>query len=279
MSVRPMIPVVALGIGAVAAVGVWAHWLEPAWIETTFTKLEWGGLPLRIVFLTDFHAQPGGAARTRRIVRRTNFLAPDLVLLGGDFVEGMDADGRKLAALAPLAGLRASAGVYAVLGNHDSQQDGEETIRRTVERAGIRVLMNEHVSLGDGAMLIGLGDWRAHESEPRPAFADVADDAPSIVLVHNFKSLELPGTRRFDLALAGHTHGGQGCIPFTEVCPFLEDDMKPYARGLYDWPKGGKLYVSRGLGTSGVRARIGARPEIACIDLTASVRSRSTRCT
>lgn len=262
-----MIPAVALTLGTVAAVTAWAHWIEPAWIETTFTRLRWRGPSLRIALLTDLHVKPGGAARTRRIVRRTNVLAPDLVLIGGDFVYGLDADPEKLAALAPLAGLRPRLGSFAVLGNHDSLQSGERSIRHAVERAGVRVLANEHVDLPEGAVLVGLGDYLADESEPRPAFAGVKDHAPAIVLVHSFKSLELPCVRRFDLALAGHTHGGQGCVPFTEICPYLEDDMKPWSRGLYDWPKGGRLYVSRGLGESGIPARIGARPEIACLDL------------
>jgi uncharacterized protein len=277
---RLVIPAVALGLGAVATMGIWARWIEPAWIETTFTKLEWRGPALRIALITDLHARPDGEGRTRRVVRRTNILAPDLVLIGGDFVDGLDADPRKLRALRPLSGLRARLGIYAVLGNHDSVHDGEDTIRRCVEHAGIRVLMNEHVSLPGGAVLVGLGDLRAHETEPRPAFADVPEDAPTIVLAHGPKALELPAVGRFDLALAGHTHGGQGCIPFTHVCPYLEDDMKPWVKGLYDWPKGGRLYVSRGLGTSGYPARIGARPEIACLDLVrASLGSRSNRST
>lgn len=266
-SERLVISAVALGLGTVAAMGVWTRWVEPAWIDTTFTKLEWKGPALRIALLTDLHARPGGASTTRRIVQKTMKVEPDLVLFGGDFVEGLDADPRKLAALSPLAELSAPLGCLAVLGNHDSEQEGEETIRRTIERAGVRVLMNEHVELPGGAVVVGLGDWRADESEPCPAFAGVAEGSPTIVLAHSWKSLELPHVRPFDLALAGHTHGGQGCIPFTHVCPYLEDDMKPYVRGLYDWPKGGRLYVSRGLGTSGYRARIGARPELACIDL------------
>lgn len=274
------------GLGAAAAIGglataagAWAHWVEPAWIETTSTELEWKGPHLRIVLLADLHAAKGSARRTRRIVRRTMALRPDLVLFAGDFVEGMDGDPAKVDALAPLAGLHAPLGVFAVLGNHDSEGEYEDDVARAVERAGIRVLMNERVRLANGVQLVGLGDWRADETEPREGFAGADRDAPTIVLVHNFKSLELPNVRRFDLALAGHTHGGQGCVPFTEKCPFLDDDMKPYVRGLHDWPDGGRLYVSRGLGTSEVRARIGARPEIACIELTASARSRSAGCT
>lgn len=274
----PLLATAAAAIGGATAVGAFAHWVEPAWIETTATELEWRGPPMRIVLLADLHAAPGSARRTRRIVRRTLALEPDLVLFAGDFVEGLDADPRKLAALAPLSALHAPLGVLAVLGNHDSEGDHEARVKARIERARVRVLDNESVTLANGVEVVGLGDWRAHESAPREGFDGVDRHAPTIVLVHNFKSLELPHVRRFDLALAGHTHGGQGCVPFTETCPFLADDMKPYVKGLHDWPGGGRLYVSRGLGTSQVRARIGARTEIACIDLTASDRSRSTRC-
>ena len=228
---------------------------------------------MRIVLLADLHAAPGDGSRTKRIVRRTLALEPDLVLFAGDFVDGLDADRRKLDALAPLARLRAPLGVLAVLGNHDSEGPHEDAVKACVERAGVRVLANESVTLPNGVQLVGLGDHRAGETEPREGFAGVATDAPTLVLVHSFKSLELPHVRRFDLAFAGHTHGGQGCVPFTEACPFLEDDMKPYVKGLHAWPGGGRLYVSRGLGTSEVRARIGARPEIACITLSSRPRS------
>src|SRR5687768_11264617 len=97
-SLKPVIPAVALGLGGVA---IWARWIEPAWIETTFTELEWNGPRLRIVFLSDLHARPNGHGRTRRVVRRANVVHPDVVLIGGDFIEGLDPDPRKLAALEP----------------------------------------------------------------------------------------------------------------------------------------------------------------------------------
>lgn len=258
-----------------AMVGAWAHWVEPAWIETTSIELDWSGPPLRVVLLADLHAEPHSARRTARIVRRTRALSPDLVLFAGDFVSGLRAPPSILRSLAPLARLRAPLGVFAVLGNHDSEPEYEDAVARAVARAGVRILDNENVRLPGGAALVGLGSHRAGEDDPARAFSGVSEGTPAIVLVHNFRSLELPGASRFDLALAGHTHGGQGCVPFTEICPFLEDDMKPFTRGLYDWPRGGRLYVSRGLGTSGVAARIGARPEIASITLRRS--SRSTR--
>ncbi len=227
---------------------------------------------MRVALLTDLHAGARDRDRIRRIVRRTRRLAADVVLLGGDFVDGLDADRRKLDALAPLAELDAPLGVFAVLGNHDSDRhEGDPArggpIRVCVEDTGIRILPNEHVRLANGATLVGLGSWRAGESDPAHAFADVDRSSPTLVLAHNFQSLRSPAVPRFDLALVGHTHAGQICVPFTEICPFLEEDMKPYRYGLYDWPSGGKLYVSSGLGTSSVEARLGARPEIALLDL------------
>lgn len=261
----------ALGAAALA-LGAWAHLVEPRWIAVPSTRVPWRGPALRVALLTDLHAGPRDRSWIGRIVRRTRRLAPDLVLLGGDFVDGVDADPRKLDALAPLRGLEAPLGVFAVLGNHDSQtSEGDPgragPIRRCVESAGIRILQNEHVRLPNGAILVGLGSWRADESDPARAFARVDFSAPALVLAHNFQSLRSAKVPRFDLALVGHTHAGQICVPFTEVCPFLEDDMKPYRYGLYDWPSGGKLYVSSGLGTSSVRARLGARPEIALLEL------------
>jgi len=258
--------------GAAVAIGAWARFVEPRWIAVTTTRVPWRGPALRVALLTDIHARAGDRGRIRRIVRRTNALDADLVLIGGDFVDGLDADPPKLDALAPLASLACRLGVFAVLGNHDSDPSAGEAgreapIRRCVENAGIRILQNEHVELGDGVVLVGLGSWRAGESESAQAFASVVRDAPTLVLMHSFQSLRTPSVPRFDFALAGHTHAGQACIPFTEICPFLEGDMKPYRYGLYDWPSGGKLYVSAGLGTSSVPARIGARPEIALIEL------------
>ncbi len=267
----------ALG-GAAVALGAWAHLVEPRWLAVTKVTVPWRGPPLRIALLTDLHAGIHDRGRVRRIVHRTRMIEPELVLIGGDFVDGVDADPRKLAALEELEGLRAPQGVFAVLGNHDSDtSDGDpgrvSPIRSAVEHAGIRILANEHVTIAGAANLVGLGSWRAGESDPAQAFTALDPDMPTLVLAHNFQSLRSPPLaqgRRFDLAMVGHTHAGQVCVPFTEVCPFLEEDMHPYRYGLYDWPTGGKLYVSAGLGTSGVRARLGARPEIALLELGAA---------
>jgi uncharacterized protein len=291
---RPARRALTLAAGAQAsalAVGVYGRFVEPAWIETARTRVPWHGPRLRVVLLTDFHVRPSDSRRMRRIVRRANRLRGDVVLLGGDYVDGQDADGGKLEALAPLAQLRSRLGTFAVLGNHDSEPahddmahgdegrgagadaraagtaEQEPAIVAALRRANVRVLENQRLLVDDGVQLIGLASFRAGKTDARTAFAGADPALPTLLLAHNWRSLEEPGVGRFDLALAGHTHGGQGCIPLVEVCPFLEEDMPPYRAGLYEWPGGGRLYVSRGLGTSGIEARLAARPEITVIDL------------
>ncbi|MDB4941252.1 MAG: Phosphoesterase [Labilithrix sp.] len=252
--------------------GVWAHFIEPRWIARTSVPLVWRGPPLRIVLLSDIHARGGDGDRIEGIVARAATEDPDLVLIAGDFVDGLDAAPDKLLALAPLVRLRARLGVFAVLGNHDSDSGVGDPARREAVVARlielhVPLLENIHLRLPNGVVVAGLGSYRAGQSDPDEAFAGKNDDAPTIVVVHNFQSLRLPDVKPFDLALAGHTHAGQICVPFTSVCPFLADDMKPYRHGLYRWPAGGQLYVTSGLGTSDIRARLGARPEIVVLDL------------
>ena len=124
------------GLLAVALVGLFSaaygFFIEPAlrlrvrrW---QLKRADWTAAPLRIAVLADLHVgEPHvGLDRIRQVVRRTNALSPDLVLLLGDFAAGhkMVSQPVKIADLAPvLAGLQAQHGVFAVLGNHDWWDD------------------------------------------------------------------------------------------------------------------------------------------------------------
>jgi predicted MPP superfamily phosphohydrolase len=160
--------------------------------------------------------------------------------------------------------------VFGVLGNHDEDlSEGDpnraEPIARTVQNANIRVLENEHAMLANGVAVMGVGSRRAGDVDATKASRGLDRTTPTILVAHEpIAAARIAG---FDLALAGHTHGGQACVPFTGVCPFLEGDMKQYRKGFYRVANGAWLYVSAGLGTSEVHARIGARPEITLIEL------------
>lgn len=83
-------------------------------------------------------------------------------------------------------------------------------------------------------------------------------------LAHDWHALD--EDVRFDLGVVGHTHGGQLCVPFTQVCAGPPRD-RPYVRGRHPFRRGGVLYVNRGIGLSKLPFRVGCRPEITLFEL------------
>jgi uncharacterized protein len=257
---------------ALTLIGIYARYVEPYWFETTHTTIAWHGPRLRVALLSDLHIGRAGPWKTREAVARAMAAKPDVIVLAGDYISGWKLDARKLEIFGELGRLRAPLGVFAALGNHDTEPWGDAVPRRDAITArlaelGITVLRNESRAVGGATLpvtLIGLGDHEALDTDAARAFAGAAG-GPRIVLTHNWRSLRA-GVPRFDVALAGHTHGGQVCVPLVDWCPRGER-FGPYLRGLHPWPAGGQLFVSRGTAESFFRARLAARPEVSVIDL------------
>ncbi|MFI5230037.1 MAG: metallophosphoesterase [Gemmatimonadales bacterium] len=220
--------------------------------------------PLRIAFASDFHAGPTTSARAlERAADALIALEPDLLLLGGDFVSVRAND---IARLAPhIERIRAPLGKLGVLGNHDLRANHPQ-VAAALEQAGVELITNRWVSLAapfDDLTICGLDDSRY--GDPR---ADAAmDDAPGrrIVLMHAPEALRDIGDREFDLALCGHTHGGQVVLPWgTPV--FIPDGKfnHQYYGGDYALAADGtrRLLVSRGVGCSTLPVRLFAAPQV-----------------
>lgn len=243
--------------------------------------------PLRIVALSDLHAmQPWmPVSRIERIVERANALAPDLIVLLGDYVAGMQRFRYDTVPIADwakaLGALRAPLGVYSVLGNHDWWEDAKG-VRAGLENAGIAVLENEAVKLSkDGRRfwLAGLGDqlamrqraggFRGVDDLPATMAQISGDDDPAILLAHE-PDVFVRVPARVTLTLSGHTHGGQVLLPFVgrPVVPSRFGERFAYGHIV----EGGRhLIVSSGLGLSGLPFRFMVPPEIAAITLTAPI--------
>lgn len=277
---------------------------EPFSVTETHYRLTpqgWpAGLRLRLAVIADIHAcEPWmNAGHIRGIVARANALAPDAMLLLGDYVVAHKwISGRVPAGdwAQALAGLKAPLGVHAVLGNHDwwddkiSQRRGHGPVEAHValSAAGIRVYENDAVRLskeGQPFWLAGLGDQYAFlgrgsqvrysrgVDDLQGTLAKVADDAPVVLMAHE-PDIFPRVPPRVALTISGHTHGGQirmfGQIPFTPT-----GRREPYAyghfveRGTERFPKGERnLIVSGGLGCSVLPVRLGMMPEIVVIEL------------
>lgn len=220
---------------------------------------------LRVAFAADFHA---GATTDERLLadacRSLAAFAPDLLLLGGDFVSVRASYIGRLAPL--LSAIHAPLGKLGVLGNHDLRAD-HPTVVRALRDAGVRILDNEAIRLPapfEDVTICGLSDIA--RGNPRPELAIDGATGTRVVLMHSPEALRAIGDRAFDLALCGHTHGGQVALPWggTPIIMSGGDLNRRYARGVFtlDGPPPRRLLVTTGVGCSTAPVRLFAPPEV-----------------
>jgi predicted MPP superfamily phosphohydrolase len=110
--------------------------------------------------------------------------------------------------------------------------------------------------------LVGFDDSFAGAPNVERALGGIPSDAYRLALYHSPAFFDrIAG--ECDLALAGHSHGGQIRLPvFGPV--WLPPETGDYLEGWFE-KRGSRMYVSRGIGTSILAARFLCRPEIAFI--------------
>jgi len=168
---------------------------------------------LKIVFGSDFHLQ----ARTPRLVMRkfadkVNALDADLVLIGGDIVEGGNTpDGKLDYEIAQFQRIKSKYGVFGVLGNHDSFGGDRAAF---FDKAGIRILRDEYVRIDAAIYLAGRLYGRSRRGGPGrksidELLAPIPDDLPIVLADHAPTDLDNLARSRADLQISGHTHNAQ----------------------------------------------------------------------
>jgi predicted MPP superfamily phosphohydrolase len=220
----------------------------------------------RIAQISDLHVGRNiRRAYVERVVERTAALAPDLVALTGDMVDGPVE--RLGPDVAPLSALAADGRAFFVLGNHDCYSGAREWIAY-FRRMGASVLLNEHAVMRKrAATLVVGGVVDPAYRDARPAIS--LDAAPKadfrLLLAHNPKLAPLGARAGFDLQLSGHTHAGQ-FFPWTLAVHLVHS---PHVAGL-SREGGMRVYVSAGTGTWGPPVRLGTSPEITLLRLAAA---------
>jgi predicted MPP superfamily phosphohydrolase len=223
---------------------------------------------LRIVQVSDLHiSHTIGKSYAQDVVRVVNQLAPDVIVLTGDFIDGTVHHLRD--DISPIASLSAPHGVYFITGNHEYYWGAKEWIAH-FQSMGIRVLMNEHVRLsraGDEIVLAGVTDYSTLKmkgvdaTNPMKAIQNVPEDMVKILLAHQPVTYKLAYDAGYDLQLSGHTHGGQ-YFPFNVFIGLFQK----YYKGL-NLHKDMWIYVNRGTGYWGPPLRLGVPAEITLIKL------------
>lgn len=224
-----------------------------------------------IALLSDIHI--GNRTMTpeclNQIVDAVNAAQPDLVVIVGDFVNGTDdalaSDPQAL--VAPLAGLHATDGVIATLGNHDHWTD-PQAVREALEAAGVRVLRNEIAAYGP-VRLAGIDDHYSGHADIAATMstAQSGNRQPLVAISHTPDiSPSLPS--EIEVVLAGHTHCGQMVVPVIgALAPIFGKVVgdKHYYDPRFQCgvvhKRGRTTIVTAGLGSGSIPMRFNAPPD------------------
>jgi predicted MPP superfamily phosphohydrolase len=214
---------------------------------------------LRIAFVADFHIDyKTRMAYVEQFVNKTNALKPDLVLYGGDIVEG---NRKNRAVEEALKKIEARFGIYGVLGNHEfyrNQDDG-----RFFRRADIKLLNDTVINIKNLFYLGGRIDQQSKLRKPAgEVLSGVLDDLPVILMDHRPTELQQLSKSKVDVQFSGHTHNGQ-LFPINYII-----------KGMYELSWGYKkirdthFFVTSGLRLWGPPVKTTGKSEIMLVDIT-----------
>lgn len=228
-----------------------------------FDLPKWDAEGLRVGFLSDMHMV---SDRTfRHACTAASLLLrekPDVILLPGDFVESSDP--ASLGYIDRFLSLITADGcpTFATLGNHDY---GTDQPRRVIERftnSKVRLLRNEVVEF-HGISIAGIDDANGHHN--RPDILRQGNFSKSLLTMQHQPDYVVDLPDSVSIQVSGHSHGGQICLPGGTPI-HTPRGAKNFTEGYY--PNANvPLFVSRGIGTTGVPYRMFCPPQIAILTL------------
>ena len=241
--------------------------IEPDWLEVSHHRVHsdsiWPGVDgLRIAQITDVHMGKIGKVQ-EAVIQAVQAIQPQIVVITGDMVDSHE----KLGILTEMTSELAARGakVLATFGNWEYwARISPEDLSEAYARAGAKLLVDQNV-VTQGIAIAGTRDGLTNAIDWKAAIADMQTTEPTVMLTHSpFVLDKTPAYMpRFDLTLAGHTHGGQVVVP--GWAPFLPVGSGRFVAGPYETHVG-PAYVSRGIGTTYVPARMMCRPELAVFE-------------
>lgn len=257
-----------------AILGFYMLLVEPFWTRVTYTKIQtdkWSyDQPLKVVAISDMHMTSPWMTRAhlQRIANKVSTLNPDVVFLLGDYKGdhefGIDLD--PFDAVKPFDTIKSNCGVYAVIGNHDLEEGGRWP--DAMEQLNVPLLRNKTQKISCNGMdfwIAGLDDLWYGKPDLKATLDQVTDDNPILLLSHIPDIFpEVP--QNVTATFSGHTHAGQIRFPFVGTI----DSVVPsrfggrYAYG-HIHEEGKDLFVTAGLGNTGLPLRLLNRPEIAVV--------------
>lgn len=261
-----MIPLTmtAAGIGALAL----KSWYETKTLDTTKFSFQTaqGGKTQKIAFLSDIHFRKDHHVSNllvKQCAEQIEQWNPDVIVFGGDYVTRWTEASPETVyqGLLPLSTHRIPS--IAILGNHDYYEGQPEQLFDVFSRLNITLLRNQDVTIND-VTYIGL-DSSHQENDTPESVLNCDAQGRRIIIWHEPDAVDRLKVACADLMLAGHTHGGQVLNPWGWG-ELSSKNGKRYNRGIFRNTVV-PLYVTRGIGTVGVHARLFTPPELTLLTL------------
>lgn len=259
---------VVLLLAAVVAGIAW-HDTVPLGLKRETTSSPKLTRELRILQVTDLHdwRYTDQLPVLERYLRETR---PDVIAVTGDLLNTATSDRSRVRRWLDVL-VASGAPVYVVDGNHDHWNNHLAHLHTLYSDAGVHFLDQQTVPL-DGPWgrvdLIGADDYYSHHGDLAQAMRGVRAGTFRLLLTHSPEvRAVLPGSG-VDVALCGHTHGGQIRLPLVGAANVPGQGWWPkFVQGWYD-VGGTRLYIGHGIGTSGPPVRFLAQAEVALITVT-----------
>jgi len=256
----------AISVGALAGVGAYGMAYERHHLARITRDIGVRGLPqaldgLRIGMITDVHhSAVVSVADVTRAVTMLAEAAPDIVVLGGDYISFFDRSyvGPVAELLAPLAA--APHGAFAVLGNHDDERD----VPASLAAHGFTVLKDQRTALtikGERLDIAGIRFWTRTPGEVAAVLKGTG--GTTVLIAHDPRRLVEAAALDVQLVLSGHTHGGQVIVPGLGA---VAGRKFPVLAGSATRDNT-SIFVSRGVGTVYLPVRINCPPDVAVLTL------------
>lgn len=217
---------------------------------------------ITIAFASDIHLGTIlGQSYSEKLAKNLNAIGADLVLLGGDIIDGNLEFVLKDESYKNLKNINAPLGTYAVYGNHDYYGENTQKEQAILASCGITFLKDESILLAENICVTGLDDFLYN---PRNKIPAPQSEFFNILVDHEPWRIKEAAKIGYDLYLAGHTHAGQ----------FYPNSI--VTNKIYDLDYGSKYFeqmlaiVSNGYGFWGIPVRVGPAPEIVIISIRSS---------
>lgn len=209
-------------------------------------------------------------SQLEKVVHKINAQNPDIVLFTGDLIdkasEYKDVD--KITSI--MSNVNSKLGKYAVWGNHDYGGGGHKYYEEIMTKSGFKILVNETISIpidiDKNITISGLDEVMFGKPDAKSIIKSTNSNDINILMLHEPDLINEFENSNIDLAVAGHSHGGQVAFPFIGALitpPFGEK----YTKGFYEINDRTQLYVNSGLGNTRSPFRLMNIPEISVFNV------------